>query len=158
MGSFICDLISFSGGGCRFAAAPCRSIRSDRLLLGLYARPQSIIFIEKRWSLPCELAKCFAFRDLSVGPAMFFSRRWILCCRTRNTRTACLICCCSSSRYGNHPLQNWMPCCRTRTPGTARLICCCSSMRNRRCPAAGHELQVQPARTFFLTHKASKKG
>jgi hypothetical protein len=29
--------------------------------------------------LSCELAKCCAFFDLSVGPAMFFSRRWMLC-------------------------------------------------------------------------------
>ena len=32
--------------------------------------------------LPYELAQAsIRLRDLSVGPAMFFSRRWMLCCR-----------------------------------------------------------------------------
>ena len=42
--------------------------------------------------LPSELATRFACCDLSVGPAMFFSRRWMFCCRQRSSITACLIC------------------------------------------------------------------
>ena len=42
--------------------------------------------------LPCELATRFACCDLSVGYAMLFSRRWMLCCRRRNIRAACLNC------------------------------------------------------------------
>jgi len=44
--------------------------------------------------LPCELAQASnRLRDLSVGPTMFFSRRWMLCRRQRSIRTACLNCC-----------------------------------------------------------------
>ena len=39
----------------------------------------NIIFIEKRISYPSSLVNAFAFTDLSVGYAMFFSRRWMLC-------------------------------------------------------------------------------
>ena len=63
----------------------CRLHRSSRV-------GANIIFIEKRRSFPASRKKCFAFFDLSVGPAMFFSRRWMLCCRQRSIKSACLNC------------------------------------------------------------------
>ena len=83
--------------------------------------------------LPCELAKCCTFCDLSVGYAMFFSRRWILCCRTRNTTTARLICCCY--RYHLHMKSD-------------------SSLR---CLTLTTNHRYSPPDLFFLTHKSSKK-
>ena len=42
----------------------------------------------KTYILPCELRKCHAFSDLSVGYTMFFSRRWMICCRINELREA----------------------------------------------------------------------
>ena len=74
--------------------------------------------------------------DLSVGPAMFFSRRWILCSRSRLGRAACLNChmpdtniLCSRSRLGRAARLNChMPdtnilCSRSRLGRAARLNC-----------------------------------
>ena len=74
--------------------------------------------------------------DLSVGPAMFFSRRWILCSRSRLGRAACLNChmpdaniLCSRSRLGRAARLNChMPdtnilCFRSRLGRAARLNC-----------------------------------
>jgi len=129
--------------------------------------------------LPCELAKCYAFRDLSVGPTMFFSRRWILCCRTRNTRTARLICCCSSRQHRNHPLQKWiryfaaaheLPEQPARS-AAARQVDTDIILIKDECHSAAHELPEQPdpicccsssrhspPYLLFLKHKSSKKG
>ena len=51
----------------------------------------NIIFIEKRISFPASY-KMLRILDLSVGYAMLFSRRWMLCCRQRNASTAYLNC------------------------------------------------------------------
>ena len=52
----------------------------------------------KTYILPCELATCSACFDLSVGYTMFFSRRWMLCCRKRTMQTTCLNCYHSKNR------------------------------------------------------------
>ena len=64
----------------------------------------SIIFIEKRRSCPESLRRDGnpPLLDLSVGPTMFFSRRWMLCCRKRTIRAACRNC------YGDQVYYGWV--------------------------------------------------
>ena len=57
---------------------------SDRLQPGSQEPTANIIFIEKRISCPASLENAMAFSDLSVGYTMFFSRRWMICCRYMN--------------------------------------------------------------------------
>ena len=52
----------------------------------LHAPAANIIFIEKRISCPASLENATAFSDLSVGYTMFFSRRWMICCRLNELR------------------------------------------------------------------------
>ena len=124
--------------------------------------------------LPYELAKCFAFCDLSVGYAMFFSRRWILCIRIRTPGTACLICCCSSSRnrYHLHMKSDSSLRCLTLTtnhrysppdllllvkPAQASPLPHIVSSRTIDALLPRTNSRNSPPDLFFLTHKSSKK-
>ena len=123
----------------------------------LLSQAASIIFIEKRTSFPracigdkprCLIRACTKRRHFGARPTSSVKREMQAACRL----------CDLSVGYAMFFSRRWMPCCLQHFLCTACLICCCSSMRNTRCSTASNEFLKQPARTFFLTHKASKKG
>ena len=77
---------------------------SDRLRGNSRARPQTSSS-SKNVGHFLELKMPEHF-DLSVGPTMFFSRRWMLCCRKRNERAACLHCTISSRNSSDRLRRN----------------------------------------------------
>ncbi len=97
---------------------------------------------------------------------MFFSRRWILYCRTRITSTACLICCCSHIRQQITPTPNsrhdLLPLAHTTTdhphPEQPATTCCRPHIRQQIIPpprTARHDL-LPPAHTTNRTPPSPK--
>ena len=82
---------------------------------GCKIRQQIIIFIEKRISFPASF-KMLRILDLSVGYAMLFSRRWMLCCRQRNARTAYLNCMKLAEPKGSNRASEARFCCLRHRP------------------------------------------
>ena len=76
------------------------------------ARPTSSV--KREMKAACRLC------DLSVGYAMLFSRRWMLCCRQRNASTAYLNCMMLLKTKGSNIVSQARFCCLCQRPNETR--------------------------------------